>query len=691
MGTLLKRVFGVVFATEDDKNIQLRGVKAGMVARDIRKIWATNKIGDNMFTALTSSLIAFPKFFAPDFHYILKQLAANRRAWTDVRVIHKAIRELEENTWLKRLTEDHEGVLDASKLALFHKAPLPHQKEFYDIYNDRVPRYGLSGYLLSAAAGTGKTLTCLQIAEMVHADTVVMVVPKNAVYKVWSKALKEEYKTPQDHWIASDNLPYKGQRFILGHYEALEKIVAAAKSKGGQNPVVILDESHNMNETDSLRTQLFVQLCQGLKSRHVLWSSGTPIKALGYEAIPLLRTIDPLFTPDVEDRFKKIYGRNAQRALDILRNRMGMISYRVEKKEVVDNKATVSSIKVKLPNGNDYTLETVRAEMQKYITERLEYYKNNMCKYETIYEEALKFHEQSIGTEEGRKALKLYRSYIKHIQKYYDTVVMAKEAKYCNDYELKVIIPSLPKEMKNEFKNARSVVKYVRLKVMGEALGGILGRKRMQCHLDMIPYMNLEEVVENSEKKTVIFTSYVEVAKQLDAYFRKADYQPVLIYGETNSNLSGLVTQFETKEEANPAIATYQSLSTAVPLIVANTAIFVNQPFRDHEKVQAQARVDRLGQDTAVHFVDVLLDTGDQPNVSTRSKDILDWSKEQIAAIMGSDYSGGAAKTLDTYYAGVESFAMEEYFVATSNPFDVAFESINDELFDIGEIHEKVA
>jgi hypothetical protein len=112
---------------------------------------------------------------------------------------------------------------------------------------------------------------------------------------------------------------------------------------------------------------------------------------------------------------------------------------------------------------------------------------------------------------------------------------------------------------------------------------------------------------------------------------------PCMVYGGTNSEVTSIITKFERDPDINPCIATYQSLSTAVPLIVANTVILLNQPFRDHEWDQAVARVDRIGQDSQVYVFEILLDTGVEPNISTRSKDILLWSKAQISAIMGSD------------------------------------------------------
>lgn len=622
-----------------------------------------------MFTKFRSSEISFPKFFAPDFHYMLKAIRDSYRfRRTSKDVINRALNELEEYTWLKKLTESTGKLLDRSKLSLFKLTPLKHQTEFFDIYEDKVQRYGLTGYLLSAAAGSGKTLTNLMLSEMLGADLVVMVVPKNSVHKVWSRHLNEEYKTPQEHWIVTDGKPYKKERFIITHYEALDKALPEIRSSGKSNVVVILDESHNMNEAESLRTQLFIDLCRVTKSKNVIWSSGTPIKALGYESIPLLRTIDPLFTPDVEERYKKIFGRNAKRALDILRNRMGMISFRVDKSEVIDNKPTSQTIKVKIPNGKDYTLDHVRLEMSAFITQRLKYYKDNFRQYEKIYNEGISKLKSTLATSEEKKEFSVYKDYIDTIRSGYDPKTMQVEVKYCNVYEQKKILPVLEGPLRNDFKNARSVVKYADLKVLGEALGGILGRKRSKCHVDMIPYIDLPKIVEGSTKKTVIFTSYVEVVNAINENLKKKDLHPVLVYGDTNKDLTSLVTKFEKDEKANPLIATYQSLSTAVPLIVANTAVFINTPFRDHELTQAKARVDRLGQDTPVVFVYIQLDTGDEPNVSTRSKDILEWSREQVTQILGKSYSDdiiqAATSTesfLDELNSDIGSVSLEDY------------------------------
>lgn len=664
----LTRALGFVDVSEDDKYITIGGVKAENIGKDILRLWGTNRIEQNMFNEIGGRIIRFPKFFGPEVHYILGKILSTKNVATSRGAIKDALTLLEQNTWMKRINQEYDSILNLDALKLFKKTPMPHQMNFFQMYSHRTQAYGLNGYLLSAGAGTGKTLMACMLGEMLGAEYKIMVCPKNAAYRVWAGSLADEYKDPRKAWIIADGKPYEGQRYIVCHYEGLDKLKAIASRING-SVIIPLDESHNLNSDDSLRTQYFIDICRSFKQVHVLWMSGTPVKALGYESIPLLRSIDPLFTDEVEARFKKIYGRDATKALDILRQRFGMISFHVESSAVVTNETSTHTQMIKIPNGQQYTLDAVRAEMQKFIEDRLKYYMNERKAYRKIYERALDIYEDTIDTSEDKRAFKIYKRYIDMISAGFDPMSMAKEAKYCNHFEKNIIAPTLPKDLKKAFMSAKSVVKYPQLKVLGEALGGVLSKKRVQCHLDMIPYMNLEKIINGATKKTIIFSSYVEVVDAIAKYLKGKGFEPITVHANSGQELAASVNQFFKDPKLNPLVATYQSLSTAVPIICANCTVFTNMPFREYEITQARARTNRLGQDTPVEYYNTFLDTGKEPNVSTRSRDILEWSRQQVAAILGQDYGGTiTAEMVNAMEAQEEDFspfqisvAMEEY------------------------------
>jgi SNF2 family DNA or RNA helicase len=667
----IKKFIGYIGVEETPTRIIVDGIPGSEIMRDIQTKWQTSKINSYLFILMTRSKIVFGKFFAVDVLYILNELYADPKTRTSKRILRKLIDELTERTWLKDIGLDEKhNRLNFSKLSEISFKMLPHQMEFLESYNRIVPSYRLNGMLLAAAPGSGKTLTGLALASCLESDVVIMIVPKNSLERVWEATLRDNLVLEPKYWVSKtlgESAP-EGLRYYAFHYEALDRAMALADSFSKKTKVcIILDECHNFNEVNSTRTQLFLALCKKTNSKDVLWSSGTPIKALGAEAIPLLCTIDPYFNDkDTEVRFKKIFGRDANKANDILRNRIGLVSFKVVKKDVVKGEVNYITVKVKLPNSAHYTLETIRLDMSNFIDERMKYYNANMQEIKGLYDDCLNLHASDLSAGAERTDFELYKKYIKLISSGYDARTMQVEVMYCNKYELQKIIPGLPDLLKKQFKSARSVIKYLTLKVMGEALGGVLGKRRSQCHVDMINYLNLEHLVDQGTKKTVIFTSYVEVVDKVAEYMVNTGYEPIKVYGDTNKHLGALIGKFSKDESVNPLIATYQSLSTAVPLIMANNMIMLNAPFRDHEREQAIARCDRLGQDSPVTVYDVYLDTGDVPNISTRSKDILEWSRAAVASIMGVSAPEDLVGTLESMsYTHVSLEASQEAFFST--------------------------
>lgn len=513
-------------------------------------------------------------------------------------------------------------------------------------------------YVTTDFTVTHNTLMGLGLSLALEADIVVCVCPKNAVHRVWEGEIKARFKHPQKTWNSIDDGPVEHDtKYFICHFNALGRLITLLQQHHGHRVVILLDESHNLNEEESLQSQLFVRLCEITHTQHVIWSSGTPVKAVGREATPLFRTIDPFFDDDAQRRFKAIYGKSASRANDVLRARMGRVHYHVSASQVLEFTTVYKDVDVVLNNGMDYTLKAIRLDMVKYMKDRVAHYQSNMRHYVGLYEDALTIFEKTLTTREQHKDFDQYKRYVKMIRKHFDPKNMKDEAKFVNHYEKKVIIPALPsKELRDSFKDTRSIVKYYLLKVQGEALGRVLGRARAQVHVDMVLHgqwfvhedgkrnpITLEEIIDYAEKKTLVFTSFIEAVDAVAEYTKQRGYSPLKVYGDTNSELPAIVSKFEKDEDANPLAATYLSLSTAVPLTMANNSVALNVPFRDYQYTQMVARTNRRGQDCQPYVWNVKLDTGDEPNISTRSHDILNWSRQQVGEILGTGLPEGVS------------------------------------------------
>lgn len=672
MSGYLFSLLGSIRVYEKNGVIFIDGIKSKQYMNELMAIWKTSKIRDHMFIRVGGANISFYSFFLPDVLYTLKTIVANPRPRSamNYRLIKKVIEEIEIHTWISRLDQKLPDIVDIKQLDQLNVSMLEHQLEYIWFYNDIVPKYGLMGHMLAAKAGTGKTLNTIGLSLCLKADVTICIVPKPSIVTVWEETITSRFKKPKKFWSSASGEPPKpGMDFYLCHYEAMEDLIEFLRTQKYSNPVVIVDESHNFNNIISDRTKFLIGLVRlVLQSQHVIWASGTPLKAIGAEAIPFLLTVDPLFTPEVAKRFKAIYGATASRAADILSHRIGYMAFKVEKAKVVGNQVDYFDKTIAIPNGHVYTLETVREDMRKFVAVRHEYYKSNFYKYEEEYNKGLGVFENTIGGDIVlRDKFIEYKCCIALIRAGFDSATMKDIALFCNDFEKKEILPVLKGQLKEDFKNAKSVVKYVDLKIRGEALGRVLGKLRVQCHVDMVPYMGLSEEVDQAVKKTVIFTSYVQVADKIFEHMSKEGYKPLIVYGATNSNLSGIVDKFAKDEDANPLIATFQSLSTAVPLVMASTVVLTNSPFRPHEREQAISRLDRLDQDSPVSVTNIFLDTGGEPNISTRSAEIMNWAKEMVDILMGH-------KTIDLE----DDVSMEEYYEGEPQYLDPNTQSVLD-------------
>lgn len=665
----LRKALGFINVEEKNDLITITGFNAPLVSRDINKVWKTSKVAGYIFKDITSSKIVFHSFFAIEVEYILRQIYDHDKTWSDRRGLGKILELLRSNTWLRNIDAPYGDIIDLSQLKLVKKSPLPEQRNWLNYYNTAKPRYGLNGALLAAAPGAGKTLASIMTMLCRKKDFVIVIAPKKATRDVWERTLTTELTESQSVWVAEYDRPYvKGTKWIVAHYERLEEVLALVKEHRFPNVGIILDESHNLNQKtkESIRTSLFVEICAQTKSEDIVWASGTAMTAMGTEAVPLFRTLIPGFNNDVEFAMRKIWGKTATKANDILANRLGIVSFAVPKSRFMDTKPIEATVKIQIKNGAHYTLDNIQKIMLDFIKERFEFYTKNKATYQKIYDDALNYFERTLRSPAEKEDFKKYNQYVDmFIKQGFQAEWMSPYSKYCNDYELKRIIPAIPDAMRKPFKDARSVIKYVDLKIKGECLGRVLGKERTMCHVELAEAIPFGTYIDNAKKKTLIFTDFVPALETTAQICRKLGYQPVVVYGDTNKDLVEMVAKLRNSEEINPGIATYRSLAEAVPLTEANCGLMINKPFRFHHYEQAVSRMHRIGQTDDVYIFNFVLDTGNLPNISTRSEDIMAWSKTQVDQLMGLDRYGSTIDVEEIAESvGLEAFADDNLYKA---------------------------
>lgn len=632
-----KGVFGIIDVKENAQQIEITGLSSGALSNLLEKVWKTSVITKYFFNKFGRSGIAFPKFFAVEFLYIIDRLLTDKKARG---VPYKSLRQVKklllEKTYLKHTQEGAKlsTRLNENQLKLFKLKPLQHQLDFLNEYGKKVEQYSLNGYLLFGTVGSGKTITTLMLSEMTESKYTIVICPKIVLHKAWASDINKAYIRPPKYWMSDSGLAIKGdEKILLCHYEYMPKLIPQLKYLKG-DVTIILDECHNLNDPKSQRTQLFWDICRLTKSRNIIPMSGTPIKAMGSELMSVLTSIDPLFTADVRERFIKIFGTTNKKANDIVAHRLGIITYRMENKALTLNEPILENINIQIPEGNEFTLKEIARKMMVFTEERKEYYKRHMSAFEDVFSKGLT--DALENNKQGTEAIKRYKdTLVPKVSRAQGSYIVKDEVAECKRIENQEIIPYLKSISKKEFVEAATVVKYVTLKIQGECLGRVVGRARIDAHVAMTKAVPFLDIIDQAEKKTVVFTTFVEVVEEANRICRELRLNPVSVYAKFATQTNTIITEFDRNPSADPLIATFASLSTGVPLVMANTIIMINTPFRPYIQEQAIGRVHRIGQDVQTKIYTCILDTGEEPNISSRGIDIIAWAQENVETITG--------------------------------------------------------
>ena len=177
---------------------------------------------------------------------------------------------------------------------------LPSQKPAFEKYEEIKVMAGLRGAMIDAAPGAGKTFMSLALSTGLEYDTTIIIAPRQTLEEVWVKSVTESlFKQPQSYIVLDKkHKDIKGKRFIIFHYEFLEKVIEdkeLVKQLKRLKPNVIIDEFHNFNNIKSKRTMSLINFINELKVNDVILLTGTPIKMDMSELVPLLYVLDTKF------------------------------------------------------------------------------------------------------------------------------------------------------------------------------------------------------------------------------------------------------------------------------------------------------------------------------------------------------------------------------------------------------------
>ena len=598
-----------------------------------------------------------PEFGLLELEYILSNILDNEeivnKAGIAIIDIEDILSYIRTNTWIAGRYQKIKSPINYKLIKREMKfSILPSQKPAFEKYEEIKVMAGLRGAMIDAAPGAGKTFMSLALSVGLGYDYTVIIAPRQTLEEVWVKSVSESlFKKPQSYVVLDKKTKPNKERFIIFHYEFLDKIIQdenLLKTLRRLKPNIIIDEFHNFNNIKSKRTNNLLNFINYLKPEDVILLTGTPIKMDINELMPMLYVLDTKF-PSAITFFMDIYKTYDPTLLNMLKYRFGLYRKRIEKDTSNIPPLTVTEYKVKLKKYDKYLIENIRKDMAEYRKKRYDELKMN---YDNYYKEFIRILDYVKSILVKKKILTKtevelkFKQYLLNVDEIYRLVEGNKFQlaigliRTVNEFETVYIEKYLEGDMLKKFRDLKSIIKYPKLKALGEALGKVLLARRIECYTDLAKVVDYKDIIDSTDKKTVIFSNYIVTCEAAKDTVRKLKYHPLLVYGEHTDKLAETVQKFmDPKSKYNPLIATYKSLSTGVPLIVANTMICLDLPFRMYIFDQTVSRIYRLGQDKPTFVFIVKLDTGNEVNITQRDLFILNISKMRVEMITDNEFA----------------------------------------------------
>lgn len=636
------------------------GINTRAFASDLKNNFGTTIIFSKIVKELSSTSFKVHQFFMVEFAWILEHLVGQKnkkvvnRYYVGIHKYSQLLDEIKQKTWVATTYQTFPSYDVDKALVKFANKPYADQHAFLVDYSRIKQGFQLRGCLLDAAVGSGKSITSMVWAEMMGDGKIIVIVPKGLVSNPWLDEIKLHYKKEQKVWTSLDGtdiLDHTDCKYFIIHKEQIRTAewnhAFRILSKDGKEPLrVIVDESHNYNKPDSAQSIGLVETCTLPYISDTLLMSGTPIKAQGKETYTLFAIIDPLFDESVRRDFTKMYGRDNTYLNEMLAHRLGRIKYTIKAITSMAPPPEPITVKVKFPGAELFTLNNIRKEMMFYITDRVEFYAKHADQYYNDWKEFIEeYRIENLDNQVIQARVKQYYAIVhKFRTEGFNNFTDAPLSKFANDLEKDVATNRLRGKDLHYFRHIKSAVKYVGLKIRGEALGNVVGKARMEAVKQVIEHAELPKYINAAKKKTLVYTSYVDVIHALTDYFDTVGFESVSLYGDNANEIDKIIGDFANSKTSNPLITTFNTLREGKQMLMANQILLMNAPFRSYELTQTIARVYRRGQDEECFVYLFDLDTGREDNITTRSIDIMQWSEDMVNQLLGGGQMPGFGK-----------------------------------------------
>lgn len=642
-----------IIIDEKENKIFIKGINYDKFLIRIKDMYETksvNKLFTKNYTPFTQKLWEKKKipgykrkvtnlevdlFFASELYNILMQLAD----YYNLRYYRRMAEYIKKNTYLDNLDKNIDVKVDINRLnSILNEdyKPKDFQEEFIKKYFEYKEIYDLDGYILSFDQGLGKTFTAACISELIHPDQTIIVC-MNTLKENWANELRLYFKKYNDierfkrevyvYGVSKPKEYSKDTRYIIVNNESINKIFPLVKNTN--STMIIVDESQNFRNLDSLQTKNMLKLKQITKSKDNLMMSGTPIKANPSEIVPAMMMIDRTFTLDLAKLYIKAFTSNTDTLSDVVQTRFNRTIYRKTKDQVLDLPSkTVTNFKLEYKDEDPYLMINVKKRVADRFQEILESYKDEVDSVKDEFRETtLKYSSQDRTTT---------LDYIKFVDKGQDY-----ESVHDSLYDLydgfikNNVYPSIKdKDELKRYKYVVSVYVYITQKCFFLAMGEVLPKIKAKAFNEL--YDNnkdlIYKMINNNPKKTVIFSTIVEVVDHIYDDLNKNDIKAVKITGSVKNRMD-IINQFREDDTVDVLVATSQTMGTGVTLVEANQMMVFCPPYRKADFDQACDRIYRIGQTHPVNIYNVIGSTSSK-DITTRMTDILDWSDQMVSSVL---------------------------------------------------------